>query len=120
VDLGKNADRRQGDASTNVGSQFGKREGMAQWRWFLFAVMARFEADEGAYLRIPRAKVTRCDVATTISGASDNSGDFSRATGHDASGATPKRPRSALGSRLASSRILAWFNKESSPGVKIP
>jgi hypothetical protein len=67
MDLGKNADRARDDVTTQATSWFRTCEGMALWRWLLFAVMARFEVDEGVYLRIPSGRVTRCGVSATAS-----------------------------------------------------
>ena len=39
---------------------------MSYWRWLLFAAMARFEVDEDSYLRIPKAKTIRRDIAIEI------------------------------------------------------
>jgi len=41
---------------------------MARWRWRLFAIMARLEASEDVYLRIPNARVARCDAAVPEKG----------------------------------------------------
>ena len=39
---------------------------MSYWRWLLFAAMARFEVGEDNYLRIPKAKTIRRDIAIEI------------------------------------------------------
>jgi len=39
---------------------------MSWWRWLLFAAMARFEAPEARYLRIPSAKTVRQDVLVDL------------------------------------------------------
>jgi hypothetical protein len=39
---------------------------MSWWRWLLFAAMARFEAPEDKYLRIPSAKTARQDVLVDL------------------------------------------------------
>ncbi|MGE5143434.1 MAG: hypothetical protein ACM3OA_08375 [Acidobacteriota bacterium] len=55
MDFGGNSDRRAGGQAADGSSQPCVPEGMARWRWLLFAIMARFEADEGSYLRIASA-----------------------------------------------------------------
>jgi hypothetical protein len=120
MNLGNNADRHRGDAWTDASSYFRRREEMAGWRWFLFAVMARFEVSEDVYLRIPGTKVTRCDGARTNSEARDSSGDSPRVTSHDLPTALQKRARlSPLEGRLVLRRLRAWFKKGSLSGVKI-
>ena len=39
---------------------------MARWRWLLFATMARYEVGEDVYLRIPAARLNRCDTPLTM------------------------------------------------------
>jgi hypothetical protein len=63
MDLGKNEDRHQ-DGVTRDAPSLSKREGMAPWRWLLFAVMARLEVGEDVYLRIPPSNVARSDAGT--------------------------------------------------------
>lgn len=82
----RGADRLAVDAASGLAEP----ESMARWRWRLFAIMARFEAGEDVYLRIPNAKLTRCDVSIP-----------------------------GVGGNLAG-RILRWLGKKSGPGVKIP
>jgi hypothetical protein len=64
MDSGGKAHRRVDGQAADSPSRLRESEGMARWRWGLFAIMARFEADEGVYLRIPNASATSCHGST--------------------------------------------------------
>jgi len=60
MDFEGNSDRRTDSQAADGAWRVRAPEGMARWRWRLFAIMARFEADEGVYLRIASTRVTSC------------------------------------------------------------
>ena len=63
MELDDNANLRADGAAIETPRGSGRREGMAKWRWLLFAVMARFEVGEDVYLRIPSLHAgTQCRV----------------------------------------------------------
>jgi hypothetical protein len=70
--FGKNEPRQADDIERHAAHRLGERDGMAWWRWLLFACLARHEAAEEVYLRIPKARLTRYDVPVTISVADDH------------------------------------------------
>jgi len=71
---GRNVHGRETDISTGTPSRLRRCEGMAEemagrmsyWRWLLFALMARFEAGQDVYLRLPNARVIRGEVPVTM------------------------------------------------------
>jgi hypothetical protein len=60
------AKTRYQDASRHARSLSGERERMSYWRWLLFAAMARLEAREAKYLRIPNATTIRRAVPMKV------------------------------------------------------
>jgi hypothetical protein len=112
MDLGDDADRDQSGVSIDRASWFRRREGMAHWRWILFAAMARFEVEEDRYLRLPNARVIRHGVATTIPGAREGAGEGHESNRQDAPATMQERRRRATPAlRFVLRRIMPPFRK---------
>jgi hypothetical protein len=110
MDLASNEPREPEALSSDTASS-GKGERMAPWRWLLFAAMARYEAGEEVYLRIPAPRLSRCDRPVPIPWVDYEACDRARRESPDL--------QSAKGTRWAyngpgsiPTRILGWLRRK--------
>ncbi len=95
---------------TDAASMSGRQEKMARWRWLLFAAMARYEAGEDVYLRIPAARLSRCDVSMTIPRLDAHARD--RARGGSSHGRSWMGRWACNGPVSLPRRMLGWLRRK--------